>query len=69
MLGNKDAAANIAVRDLERAKKFYQDTMGLTPVGAEGQEVVVFEWKLEGQRLSVSVYVSIQINLKIFNPV
>ena len=43
MLGNKDAAANIAVRDLERAKKFYQETLGLTPVEAEGQEVVVFK--------------------------
>ena len=42
MLGNKDAATNIAVRDLERTKKFYQETMGLTPVGAEGQEVVVY---------------------------
>jgi hypothetical protein len=42
MLGNTDAAANIAVRDLERANNFI-DTLGLTPVGAEGQEVVVFE--------------------------
>jgi hypothetical protein len=53
---------------LEGAKKFYQETLGLTPVGAEGKEAVVFEWKLEGQRLSVAIYVSIQINLKIFDP-
>jgi catechol 2,3-dioxygenase-like lactoylglutathione lyase family enzyme len=37
MLGDKDAAANIAVRNLEAAKKFYEDTLGLTQVGAEGQ--------------------------------
>jgi catechol 2,3-dioxygenase-like lactoylglutathione lyase family enzyme len=42
MLGNKDAAANIAVKNLEKAKKFYEDILGLTQVGAEGQEVVVF---------------------------
>jgi catechol 2,3-dioxygenase-like lactoylglutathione lyase family enzyme len=43
MLGDKDAAANIAVRDLETAKQFYQDILGLTQVGAEGQEVIVFK--------------------------
>ena len=54
MLGNKDAAANIAVRNLERAKKFYQETLGLTPVGAEGQEVVVFKSGIS----KVNVYLS-----------
>jgi catechol 2,3-dioxygenase-like lactoylglutathione lyase family enzyme len=43
MLGDKDAAANIAVKNLETAKKFYEGTLGLTPVGAEGQEVIVFK--------------------------
>ena len=43
MLGNKDAVANIAVKNLDTAKKFYEDTLGLTPVGAEDQEVVVFK--------------------------
>ena len=42
MLGDKDAAANIAVKNLEAAKKFYEDTLGLTQVGAEGQELIVF---------------------------
>jgi catechol 2,3-dioxygenase-like lactoylglutathione lyase family enzyme len=42
MLGNKDAVANIAVKNLDTAKKFYEDTLGLTPVGAEDQEVIVF---------------------------
>jgi predicted enzyme related to lactoylglutathione lyase len=43
MLGGKDAAANIAVKNLETAKKFYEDTLGLTQTGAEGQEVIVFK--------------------------
>jgi catechol 2,3-dioxygenase-like lactoylglutathione lyase family enzyme len=44
MLGDKDAVANIAVKDLETAKKFYVETLGLTQVGAEGQEeVIVFQ--------------------------
>jgi catechol 2,3-dioxygenase-like lactoylglutathione lyase family enzyme len=43
MLGNKDAAANIAVKNLETAKKFYADILGLTQVGAEGQELIVFK--------------------------
>jgi catechol 2,3-dioxygenase-like lactoylglutathione lyase family enzyme len=42
MLGDKDAAANIAVKNLATAKKFYADTLGLTAVGAEGQELIVF---------------------------
>jgi catechol 2,3-dioxygenase-like lactoylglutathione lyase family enzyme len=43
MLGNKDAVANIAVKNLDTAKKFYEDTLGLTPVGAVDQEVIVFK--------------------------
>ena len=43
MLGNKDAVANIAVKNLDTAKKFYEDTLGLTPVGAEDHEVIVFK--------------------------
>jgi catechol 2,3-dioxygenase-like lactoylglutathione lyase family enzyme len=42
MLGDKDAAANIAVKNLEAAKKFYEGTLGLTQIGAEGQELIVF---------------------------
>jgi catechol 2,3-dioxygenase-like lactoylglutathione lyase family enzyme len=42
MLGVKDAVANIAVKNLETAKKFYEETLGLTQIGAEGQEVIVF---------------------------
>ena len=42
MLGNKDAAANLAVKDIAVAKKFYSETLGLTQVAAEGDEVAVF---------------------------
>lgn len=43
MLGTKDAVANIAVKDLASAKKFYEGTLGLKPVATEGDEVVVFQ--------------------------
>lgn len=42
MLGDKDAAANIAVKNLEVAKKFYRDVLGLTQVGSEGSELIIF---------------------------
>lgn len=42
MLGDIDVAANIAVKNLDAAKKFYEDTLGLKQVGAEGQELIVF---------------------------
>jgi len=43
MLGDKDAASNVAVKNLETAKKFYEEILGLTPVGVEGEEAVVFK--------------------------
>lgn len=42
MLGDIDVAANIAVKNLDAAKKFYEDILGLKQVGAEGQELIVF---------------------------
>jgi catechol 2,3-dioxygenase-like lactoylglutathione lyase family enzyme len=43
MLGNKDAAANIAVKNLEVAKRFYKETLGLREEeGAEVEGVNVF---------------------------
>jgi catechol 2,3-dioxygenase-like lactoylglutathione lyase family enzyme len=42
MLGNKDAVANIAVKDLQAARKFYEGTLGLKAVGTEGDDLVVF---------------------------
>ena len=43
MLGRKDAVANIAVKDLETARKFYEGTLGLKKVDAEGEELIVFK--------------------------
>jgi catechol-2,3-dioxygenase len=43
MLGDKDAASNVAVKNLETAKKFYEEILGLTPVGTEGEEAVAFK--------------------------
>jgi catechol 2,3-dioxygenase-like lactoylglutathione lyase family enzyme len=43
MLGKTNAAANIAVKDLPAAKKFYEETLGLTQVDAEGDEVIVMK--------------------------
>jgi catechol 2,3-dioxygenase-like lactoylglutathione lyase family enzyme len=40
MLGKKDAVPMIAVRDLDRARAFYTETLGLKPVGEFGGEAV-----------------------------
>jgi catechol 2,3-dioxygenase-like lactoylglutathione lyase family enzyme len=42
MLGNRNAVANIAVSNLETARKFYEGTLGLKPVDTEGEELIVF---------------------------
>lgn len=42
MIGNTNAVANIAVKDIDVARKFYAGTLGLKQVGAEGEEVIVF---------------------------
>ena len=42
MLNNVDPVANIAVKNLEAARKFYEGTLGLRQVGTEGQELIVF---------------------------
>jgi catechol 2,3-dioxygenase-like lactoylglutathione lyase family enzyme len=43
MLGDMDAVATLAVKDIKTARAFYEDTLGLTPVGSEGAEVIVFQ--------------------------
>src|SRR6476646_1135753 len=43
MLGDNDAIATIAVKNLPDAKRFYQDTLGLKPVDAEGKELIMFQ--------------------------
>ena len=40
MLADKDAMATIAVRDLAAAKNFYQQKLGFSPTGPEGDGVV-----------------------------
>lgn len=42
MLSERTAVANLAVRDLTTARRFYEDTLGLPPVATEGDEAVVF---------------------------
>ena len=42
MLQSKDAAANIAVRDLARARKFYEGTLGLKPLEQQGEEAITY---------------------------
>ncbi|MGH7509738.1 MAG: VOC family protein [Gemmatimonadales bacterium] len=42
MLGGKDAAATIAVRDLEAARKFYEGKLGLKRAGAQEPEAVTY---------------------------
>jgi len=43
MLGKTNAVANVAVKDLKRAREFYETVLGLTPVHEQGGEVVVFK--------------------------
>jgi catechol 2,3-dioxygenase-like lactoylglutathione lyase family enzyme len=42
MLGNVDAAASIAVRNLDTARKFYEGTLGLKQVGRAGDELIAY---------------------------
>jgi catechol 2,3-dioxygenase-like lactoylglutathione lyase family enzyme len=51
MLGNIDATANLAVKDLATARRFYEDTLGLAQVDAEGDEVIVY--RSGGTRINV----------------
>jgi catechol 2,3-dioxygenase-like lactoylglutathione lyase family enzyme len=43
MLGNKDAVATIAVKDLAAARKFYEGTLGLKQVDSVDEEVMTFQ--------------------------
>lgn len=43
MLAHKEAIANLAVKDIEVARRFYADTLELAQVGSEGEELLVFK--------------------------
>jgi catechol 2,3-dioxygenase-like lactoylglutathione lyase family enzyme len=43
MLGNKEAVATIAVKDLAAARKFYEGTLGLKVLDAQGSEAVTYQ--------------------------
>ena len=42
MLGDKDAIATVAVKDLKAAAGFYKSTLGLRRLASEGEEAVTF---------------------------
>jgi catechol 2,3-dioxygenase-like lactoylglutathione lyase family enzyme len=42
MLGDTDAVANIAVKDLAIARKFYEETLGLQPIDNQEDELVTY---------------------------
>ena len=42
MLSSKSALANIAVKNLEISRKFYENTLGLEKIDSVGNEVVVY---------------------------
>jgi catechol 2,3-dioxygenase-like lactoylglutathione lyase family enzyme len=54
MLGDKDAVANVAVKNLDVAKKFYEGTLGLKQVHDEGGELLVYK----SGNTTLNVYVS-----------
>ena len=43
MLGQKNALATVAVKDLEVARKFYENKLGLKVAGPTGPQVLAFE--------------------------
>lgn len=43
MLANSNATANLAVKDLARAKAFYEGVLGLAEVHNEGGELIVYK--------------------------
>lgn len=42
-LGGLDSSATVAVKDLKRARGFYEGTLGLKVIATEGEEVVVYQ--------------------------
>jgi predicted enzyme related to lactoylglutathione lyase len=42
MLGNAEAVATVSVKDLKAAARFYEQVVGLTKVGGEGDMVALY---------------------------
>jgi catechol 2,3-dioxygenase-like lactoylglutathione lyase family enzyme len=42
MLGHRDVAATIAVKDLQAARRWYEEKLGLSPIHTEGTEAVSY---------------------------
>ena len=42
MLADSTAVANVAVKDLEVAKRFYEQTLGLPQIGGQADELVIY---------------------------
>jgi catechol 2,3-dioxygenase-like lactoylglutathione lyase family enzyme len=42
MLGTRNAVANLAVKDLDKARLFFTRTLGLEEVSREGDELITF---------------------------
>jgi catechol 2,3-dioxygenase-like lactoylglutathione lyase family enzyme len=43
MLGDRDAIATAAVKDIATARRFYEDKLGLKPVRAEDHGVITYQ--------------------------
>jgi catechol 2,3-dioxygenase-like lactoylglutathione lyase family enzyme len=43
MLGDKDAIATAAVKDIETARRFYEDKLGLAPLRPESHGVITYK--------------------------
>ena len=43
MLGARDATATIAVKDIDRARRFYEGTLGLKLINTEEPDALVFK--------------------------
>jgi catechol 2,3-dioxygenase-like lactoylglutathione lyase family enzyme len=52
-LGSKDAIATVAVKDLARAREFYEGTLGLKPVGTNAPDAEVQVYRTGNSRLMV----------------
>ncbi|HEX3128699.1 MAG TPA: VOC family protein [Thermoanaerobaculia bacterium] len=43
MLGNKNAIATVAVKDIKAARRFYEDKLGLAPAQDESHGVITYK--------------------------